>query len=115
MLKDGQVVLFRFPHSDKTVGKLRPALIVRKLPGPYSDWLICMISSNFSQKLPEFDETITENNQDFKKSGLKQDSVIRITRIAVVEESILLGSIGEISPSRLVRIKKKLSEWLVSD
>lgn len=26
-------------------GMLRPALVIRELPGAYEDWLICMISS----------------------------------------------------------------------
>ncbi len=45
MISEGQIVLFRFPQTDQQAGKLRPALVVRKLPGRYEDWLISMISS----------------------------------------------------------------------
>lgn len=45
MKTPGQVVLFRFPHTDLGAGKLRPALLLNKLPGERDDWLICMISS----------------------------------------------------------------------
>jgi len=45
MKRAGQVVLFRFPRTDLGEGKLRPALLLGKLPGEYDDWLICMISS----------------------------------------------------------------------
>jgi mRNA interferase MazF len=48
MIREGQVVLFRFPQTNQTAGKLRPALIIRKVPGPHDDWLICMISSQLS-------------------------------------------------------------------
>lgn len=41
----GQVVLFRFPYTNLHQGRLRPALLLGQLPGPYGDWLICMISS----------------------------------------------------------------------
>ena len=33
MIREGHVVLFRFPQTDQSRGKLRPALVVRKLPG----------------------------------------------------------------------------------
>lgn len=45
MKQAGQIVLFRFPQTDLEEGKLRPALLLGKLPGEYDDWLICMISS----------------------------------------------------------------------
>jgi mRNA interferase MazF len=43
MKREGQIVLFRFPQTDLASGKLRPALLLKDLPGPYDDWLICMI------------------------------------------------------------------------
>jgi hypothetical protein len=46
MKEAGQVVVFRFPQTDLEEGKLRPALLLGKLPGKYDDWLICMISSH---------------------------------------------------------------------
>ena len=42
MITKGQIVLFRFPQTE---AKLRPALLLRQLPGQYNNWLICMISS----------------------------------------------------------------------
>jgi hypothetical protein len=42
MISEGQIVLFRFPQTDLQAGKLRPALVVRKLPGRHEDWLIAM-------------------------------------------------------------------------
>ncbi len=113
MIRERQVVLFRFPQTNQTVGKLRPALVIRKVPGPHGDWLICMISSQLSQEVPDFDELISEKDDDFISSGLKQASLIRIARLAVVETNILLGAIGEISTARLNGIKDKLSDWLI--
>lgn len=43
MIQEGRVVLFRFPQTEQLPGKLRPALVIRKIPGSYGDWLICMI------------------------------------------------------------------------
>lgn len=112
MIQEGQVVLFRFPQTDQTLGKLRPALVIRRLPGPHDDWLICMISSQLSQQISEFDQIIAEKDIDFKQSGLKTSSVIRISRLAVVNKSVLLGSVGNISIKRLDLIKSKISDWV---
>lgn len=113
MIQEGQIVLFRFPYTDQREGKLRPALIVRQLPGAHDDWLICMISSQVSQEVSSFDEIVAEKDSDFNNSGLKFASVIRICRLAVVHKTILEGAIGEISPDRLTRIKNRLSDWLI--
>lgn len=112
MIQEGQVVLFRFPQTDQTLSKLRPALVLRKLPGPYDDWLICMISSQLSQQISEFDEVINKEGADFEQSGLKTSSVIRISRLAVVNKNVFLGSIGNIGTERLNLIKTRLSDWI---
>ena len=112
MIRERQIVLFRFPQTDQASGKLRPALVLRKLPGPYDDWLICMVSTQLSQRIDGLDELIGPEDQDFKDSGLKAPSLFRISRIAVVEKSILIGVIGEISTDRLSRIKTSLSDWI---
>ncbi len=109
----GQIVLFRFPQTDLARGKLRPALLLGKLPGPYDDWLMCMISSQTWHCIPGFDEIVQEGDPDFAASGLKAPSVIRIGRLAVVEGKMLLGAIGEISSERLQRIKTRLADWLM--
>ena len=112
MKQAGQVVVFRFPQTDLDEGKLRPALLLGKLPGEYDDWLICMISSQTHQYIAGFDELIQESEDDFGESGLKVPSVIRVGRLAVVAGEILLGAIGQVSKDRLGRVKKHLSDWL---
>lgn len=112
MAKEGQIVLFRFLQTDQREGKLRPALVLRQLPGRYNDWLICMISSQTHQLFTATDELISEADEDYKNSGLKRASVIRTTRLAVVEVDMLAGSIGEIDDERLSRIRKNLCKWI---
>lgn len=112
MIAEGQIVLFRFPETGQQSRKLRPALVVRKLPGRYEDWLISMISSQLSQEIPGFDEIISSDDPDFGNSGLKLTSLIRIGRLAVVNADILVGNIGRIDDIRLARIRQKLSQWI---
>src|ERR671923_1511498 len=112
MKEPGQVVVFRFPQTDLEEGKLRPALLLGKLPGEYDNWLICMISSQTHQYVAGFDEIVQENDDDFGESGLKVTSVIRVGRLAVVSGDILIGAIGQVSSERLSRVKKHLADWL---
>jgi mRNA interferase MazF len=111
--KAGQLVLFRFPQTNLSTGKLRPALLVKELPGGFGDWLTCMISTRTGQEILSLDEIVNLSDSDFSQTGLKTESVIRVVRLAVVSETILLGTIGEISTLRLERIKSNLTTWLV--
>jgi len=111
----GQIVLFRFPHTDLTTGKLRPALLLAKVPGTQDDWLICMISSRVHQYVPDFDDIVQRGDADYGTSGLKMPSVIRVGRMAVVSGNTLLGAIGEISLERLDRIRNRLARWLLGN
>ena len=113
MRKAGDIVLFRFPQADLAEGKLRPALLLGKLPGEYDDWLTCMISSQTRHYLPNFDETVQEGDSDFSQSGLKLESVIRVGRLAVIEGESLLGEVGKVSGDRLKRIKSHLAKWML--
>ena len=86
----GQVCLFRLPQTDLKTGKRRPALLIARLPGPFDDWLVCMVSSQISQAIDGCDEILDREETDFVQSGLKTDSVIRIARLALVTE----GGVG---------------------
>lgn len=112
MIQEGQIAVFAFPQTDQRIGKLRPALVLRKLPDKYDDWLICMVSTQLSNVLSGFDEVITDKDPGFPQSGLKVSSLIRISRLAVVSGDVLLGSIGNISAERLHVIKTRISQWI---
>ena len=113
MIHEGQLVLFSFPQTDLAAGKLRPALVLRRLPGPHDDWLVCMISSQLRCEVRGVDEVLFDTDEDFPAAGLKLSSVIRITRVAVVAAASLQGAIGELSKERLTRIQSRLAEWMV--
>jgi len=112
MIGEAQVVLIKFPHTDAGKGKLRPALVLKRLPGIYDDWLVCMISTQLRQFEPELDESISPTDGDFEESGLHSENIIRTGRLAVVEASRLIGRIGRISDNRYERVQSKLIKWL---
>lgn len=112
--KAGQIVLFRFPQTDLNLGSLRPSLLIEPIPNAYDDWLICMISSQIHQAIPDFDEIILKTDSDFSQTRLKSESVIRLSRLAVVSETIFVGKLGEISQTRLKKVKDNLADWIRS-
>jgi len=112
MIQEGQIVLFTFPQTDQLEGKLRPALVLRSLPGSHDDWLICMISTRLHQEVPELDEVVRESDPDFLLTGLKSASLIRATRLAVVSADLLQGAIGNLGADRLARIRSRLGRWI---
>ena len=110
--KAGQIVLFKFPQTDLILGSLRPSLLVAPIPSSYDDWLVCMISSQIRQAILNFDEIILKTEADFAQTRLKAESVIRLSRLAVVSETIFVGKLGEISQTRLQKVKASLADWI---
>ncbi len=112
MKQSGQVVLLPFPFTDLSAAKLRPALILRKASREFDDWLVCMVSSQLHQMDEEMDEIVNASDADYKSSGLKAPSVLRLSRLAVVDGALLVGSIGSISDGRLTRVRERLASWI---
>lgn len=110
--KPGDISLVRFPRADLQSGKYRPVLILSRMPGPFSDWLMCAITSQLRHEVKGWDERIEKTDGDFKSSGLKVPSLIRIGKLATVEEAVLEGVLGEISSERLRRILTRLRDHL---
>lgn len=111
-MKSGDIVLIRFPQTDLTHGKLRPALVVATTPGRHKDLLLALISSRTHQAIPKFDEIIQSSDTDFPTTGLKITSIVRLARLVTVETAIINARLGRISSQRLEQIKKRLTRWL---
>lgn len=111
-MKPGDIVLIRFPQSDLEVGKLRPALIIAVAPGRHADLLLALITSQTQQAVPKFDEMIEADDADYKLTGLKVRSVVRLARLASVESNVINARLGRISEKRLAQIKSRLVDWL---
>ena len=112
MKRAGQIAILRLPNVDLASGKPRPVLLLASVPGPYDDWLACMISTQLRHEIAGFDEIIDVSSGDFELAGIKVPSVIRIARLAIVASELLPGPIGEIAPDRLDRIRNTLAKWL---
>ena len=111
-MKEGDVVLTILPQADGKT-KLRPVLLLRQLPSPYNDFLVCGISTQLHQMIKDFDELIFTRDDDFKISGLIQESIIRLSFLAVIPLNLIAGKIGRISEKRHQKILQRLSDYLL--
>jgi mRNA interferase MazF len=115
MKKSGQIALVPFPFTDLSGAKPRPVLMLRKASVQFDDWLVCMVSSQLRQRDSEIDEMLLPGDADYTSAGLKVPSVLRLSRLAVLDGSLLMGSLGAISHERLQRIRKRLAAWMAED
>ena len=111
-MKEGDVVLTALPQADGKI-KLRPVLLLRQLPPPYNDFLVCGISTQLHQMIKDFDELISTRDDDFKISGLIQESIFRLNFLAFVSLNLIAGTIGRISKKRHQKILQRLSDYLL--
>jgi len=111
-MSPGDLVLIRFPQADLRAGKLRPALVVAIAPGRLSDVLLALVTSRVYQAVPGFDEVVDPSATDYAATGLKVRSVIRLARLITVDPTTIEARIGTISPGRLVRVRRRIIDWL---
>ena len=109
-MKERDVVLASLPQATGQV-KNRPAIVLRAMP-PYGDLLVCGVSTQSRKAVAGFDDAIGPGDPDFRASGLKAPSIIRLGFLAVLPASGLLGAIGSISEDRHGRLLERLSDHI---
>lgn len=109
----GQIVVTPFPYTDLSNAKLRPVLLLRQASARFDDWLVCMVSSQLSQAESSLDEIMMPADADFTVSGLKAPSVLRLSRLAVLDGNTLVGCIGCIDEQRLNAVRQRLAAWIL--
>ncbi|MCD2452796.1 type II toxin-antitoxin system PemK/MazF family toxin [Methylicorpusculum oleiharenae] len=114
MKQAGQIVLVHFQFTDLSGAKPRPVLMLRKASVQFDDWLVCMVSSQLQQIDASLDEVVSPSDADFAATGLKVASVLRLSRLAVLDGALLMGSLGAISNERLQRIRQRLAAWILA-
>ena len=82
---------------------------------PFGDWLVCGVSTQLHHEVVGFDETIAPTHADFRGSGLKATSLIRLGYLVVLPADRLLGILGSISAERHERLLQRLGAFLQSE
>lgn len=103
MFKKGTIILIPFPFTDLSSTKIRPALIVSSNIIKRDDIVVVFISSLRPKKLQKTDIALKVSDLGFKNTGLKNDSIIKINKMATLDKKIVIGELGEID--RLIQKK----------
>ena len=105
MYKQGDIVLVPFPFTDLSGEKVRPALIVSKKEFR-DDVTVCFISSLIPKKISENEFFIKNTDKNFKNTGLKMSSIVKVNKMATLEKGVILGKLGSLDMENLLKIKK---------
>lgn len=94
----GAVVLIRFPFSDLSSSKLRPAIVLAS--AGRGDFILCQVTSN-----PYSDPSSVElTNADFSSGSLKRRSYARPTKLFTASETLVATKAGTLSPAAFRRV-----------
>ena len=88
---ESSVVLVKFPFSDFSSSKLRPAVVLASVGR--DDWILCQITSN-----PYADpRAIQITNDDFKTGSLQRLSYARPTKLFTANRSLMKIEVGRLN------------------
>jgi mRNA interferase MazF len=112
--KRGSVVLVRFPYTDLTGSKVRPAVIVtpEKYLANSEDVLCAFISSVLPDPLLQTDIVISSIHSDFRRAGLKRSSVLRTHKLVLLNKELVYSKLGDLSAMLTKQMNAGLIEAL---
>ena len=88
---ESSVVLVKFPFSDLSSSKLRPAVVLASVGR--DDWILCQVTSN-----PYADpRAIQITNGDFKTGSLQRLSYARPTKLFTANRSLMKIEVGRLN------------------
>ena len=103
---NGAVVLVRFPFSDLSGAKLRPAIVLAD--AGRGDWLLCQVTSQ-----PYADPQAVEvTNNDLASGSFRKNSYARPGKLFTANAGIMTGKIGELRSEKLEEIVRAVISLL---
>ena len=110
IVKRVSIVLIRYPFTDLTSFKVRPAIILTpdKLLNKIDEVLCLFISSSIPDELLETDFILERTHSSFSKTGLKYRSVLRAHKLALLHKSLVIRILGELENELMKEINKRL-------
>ena len=71
-----------------------------------------MISTQIRHKVEGLEVVLSESVKGFSHTGLKKESLIRTSRLAVVHTDIFEGRLGHLPNETFEAVRTLLSEWI---
>ncbi len=99
-----EVILLRYPFSDLTAAKVRPAVVVGVLANS-PDYFIVPLTSRSGRVLRgEFVLT------DWQAAGLNLPSTVK-RGVYLIHDSLILKSVGHLSSQDAMLVERSLRQW----
>jgi mRNA interferase MazF len=104
----GEVVLIRFPFSDLSNFKIRPALVIANLEG--EDVMVCQISS----KERKDSHAVLLSGDNFQEGRLRENSSIRPNKIFTASKAIVFDKVGRVKKEKTREVENKIVEIITT-
>jgi mRNA interferase MazF len=111
-VRRGTVVLTPFPFTDLSGAKVRPAVVVSRSDRPGDDVILAFISSVVPARPLPTDLVVDPSHPNFRETGLKVPSIVKCDKLATVQRRIILGELGQLSPTLLRELDQRLRHAL---
>lgn len=110
IIKRGSLVLVRYPFTDLTGVKVRPAVIItpNEFISKLDDVICLFISSSIPEAILSTDFILEPMHLSFSKTGLKQRSIFRTHKLALLQKSLVLRVLGEMDNDLMNEINRRL-------
>jgi mRNA interferase MazF len=104
----GAIVLVRFPFSDLSQSKLRPAIVLAD--AGRGNWILCQVTSN-----PYSDtRAIMLSDESFRQGGLQRTSYARPAKLFTANHELMMAEVGVLTVEALRQVINAVVEVLHS-
>ena len=100
----------RYPFTDLSGAKVRPALIVGRVRGP--DLILAFITSQVGGPAPPAACLLAPPDPEFGAMGLKGPSAVRLDKLATLQRGLIRRRLGAIGPRTEQRVNAALRRAL---
>jgi mRNA interferase MazF len=101
MVQTGNIVIVSFPYTDLVSFKARPAVVVAQTKDNYNDVIIASNSSVVPATILPYQMVLQPDNIN----NLRAASIIKVSRLATVDENKIVTVIGKLSSTQLTTFK----------
>jgi mRNA interferase MazF len=104
----GKVVLLPFPFDDLSSAKVRPAICLTDPISRHGHIVVAFVSSVVPSPLLATDLLLDPGSLDFRQTGLRVRSVVRLHRLATVTSALIQRDLGDLSIRQLHEASQRL-------
>jgi mRNA interferase MazF len=112
LISRSEICLATFPFGDRPGMKLRPVLVLAPPTGPGPEVLVAYISSIVPTELLPTDLVIDPSRPEFRATGLKVVSVLRLHKLGTIHVRTVVRSLGSIEAHHRMNVAAKLLRHL---